>query len=111
MDLIVDILFFILSVWFAIWMINHVNKMTSESKDGVEEEDINLFMEKVEQNGQTTLLAWREGNNTFVCQAPTEKELHTKLFEIFKGKPINLRVGEDTMLKITFEVFEKPVNQ
>ena len=103
-----DLLFFILSIWFGIWFFR--NMLSSSTDNIVEDEDkeINLFMEKVEQNGHTTYLAWREDNNSFVCQAPTEKELHTKLFEIFKGDGINMRVDEDTIMKLRFEVFEKP---
>ena len=110
MDMILDIVFFFAAIWFGVWLIkNAFANVTTTAID--EDQEISLYMEKDEQNGYTTYLTWREGNNDFVCQAPTEKELHTKLFEIYKGKPINMRVDEDTMLKISFEVFEKPVSQ
>ena len=71
--------------------------------------NINLFLEVFESNTTKMFLVYEEDNNKFVCQAPTEKELHVKLFEIFKGREINMRV-KDVIVNISFEVFDNPIN-
>jgi hypothetical protein len=99
-----EILFFILTVWIIIWMFSNTPDLPNKAMRNM---GVNLYVEKIDLDGKNSLLVYKEETHEFVCQAITEKELHTKLFEIYNGQPIDLRYDDDKRVRLTFEVFEK----
>jgi hypothetical protein len=97
MEIIIILFLFVFTI--ILYSQNDTPKINKKLKN------INLFLEVFESNNTTMFLVYEEDNNKFVCQATSEKELHSKLYKIYHGLPVFLRKDIEIVC-ISFETLK-----
>ncbi len=97
------IIIYFLIFCIIIWQINVIDKRIFIDKKL--EKARKLFLEVMQTENTNVFLVYEEDNNKFVCQATSEKELHSKLYKIYHGLPVFLR-KDNEIVCISFETLK-----
>lgn len=69
--------------------------------------EVGLYVETIGEGPEKMFLVYDSNTHNFVCQATTEKELHSKIFGVYGYGDVTLRDENGTVVKITFSEMGK----
>lgn len=92
-----EIFLIVLFVWLMLLIAMSVDKNAKPHKDEI---PANFYIELVGEEHQRMILAFREGDNKFICQASHEIALYDQLEALFPGQEIIIRLGDWPPVKL-----------
>lgn len=81
-------------------MLSFAMSVDKNGKPHKDEIPTNFYLELAGEEHQRMILAFREGDNKFICQASHEIALYDQLEALFPGQEIMIRLGDWPPVKL-----------